>query len=118
MTDRIAEEIRLLGHARDLPIDDPFPGHVDRSRRRRPARCGGRTPRPRAVAVDRRSAGASGRHLVSGLSNKQIARALGFSVDGAKAHRKAIDVKLGATDRAEATIAVRLALVRVCDVGT
>lgn len=51
--------------------------------------------------------------LVSGLSNKEIARALGFTMDGAKAHLKAIYPKLGATDRAEAIMAaVRLGLVR------
>lgn len=40
--------------------------------------------------------------LVKGFTNKEIARILGFSEDGAKAHLKAIFTKLGVIDRLEA----------------
>lgn len=52
--------------------------------------------------------------LGKGLSNKEIARALGFTADGTKAHLKAIYAKLGVQDRTEAVVAaIRLGFVRV-----
>lgn len=52
--------------------------------------------------------------LAAGLSNKEIARALGFTADGTKAHLKAIYAKLGVADRTEAVVAaIRRGLVRV-----
>ena len=52
--------------------------------------------------------------LGKGLSNKEIARALGFTADGTKAHLKQIYAKLGVQDRTEAVVAaIRLGLVRV-----
>ena len=51
--------------------------------------------------------------LAAGLSNKEIARALGFTADGAKAHLKAIYQKLGVADRTEAVVeAIRRGMVR------
>lgn len=52
--------------------------------------------------------------LVWGAVEQGIGRALDVTVDGAKAHLKAIDLKLGVTDRTEAIVAaIRLGLVRV-----
>ena len=52
--------------------------------------------------------------LAKGFSNKEIARLLGFSEDGAKAHLKAIFTKLGVQDRTEAVaVAVQRGLIRM-----
>ena len=42
--------------------------------------------------------------LAQGLSNKEIAAVLGFTIDGTKAHLRAIFSKLGVADRTEAVV--------------
>ena len=42
--------------------------------------------------------------LAKGLSNKEIAAVLGFTIDGTKAHLRAIFSKLGVADRTEAVV--------------
>ncbi len=42
--------------------------------------------------------------LAKGLSNKEIATVLGFTIDGTKAHLRAIFAKLGVADRTEAVV--------------
>jgi len=52
--------------------------------------------------------------LAKGMSNKDIARLLGFTEDGAKAHMKNIFAKLGVADRTEAVaVAIQRGVVRV-----
>ena len=52
--------------------------------------------------------------LGKGFSNKEIARLLGFSEDGAKAHLKTIFAKLGVQDRTEAVaVALQRGLIRM-----
>jgi len=52
--------------------------------------------------------------LAKGLSNKEIARVLGFTTDGTKAHLKAVFTKLGVSDRLEAVVtAIQRGLIRV-----
>jgi DNA-binding CsgD family transcriptional regulator len=51
---------------------------------------------------------------VKGLSNKEIADVLGFSLDGAKAHLKTIYSKLGVQDRTAAVSeAIQRGLIRL-----
>ena len=52
--------------------------------------------------------------LAKGCSNKEIARLLGFSEDGAKAHLKTVFAKLGVQDRTEAvSVALQRGLIRL-----
>jgi len=52
--------------------------------------------------------------LAKGLTNKEIAGVLGFTIDGTKAHLRAIFAKLGVADRTEAVVnAIQRGLVRV-----
>ena len=52
--------------------------------------------------------------LAKGLSNKEIARVLGFTTDGTKEHLKAVFTKLGVSDRLEAVVtAIHRGLIRV-----
>ena len=52
--------------------------------------------------------------LAKGCSNKEIARLLGFSEDGAKAHLKTVFAKLGVQDRTAAvSVALQRGLIRL-----
>jgi DNA-binding NarL/FixJ family response regulator len=52
--------------------------------------------------------------LAKGMSNKDIARLLGFTEDGAKAHMRNIFAKLNVTDRTEAVaVAIQRGVVRL-----
>jgi DNA-binding NarL/FixJ family response regulator len=52
--------------------------------------------------------------LAKGMSNKDIARLLGFTEDGAKAHMRNIFAKLGVSDRTEAVaVAIQRGVVRL-----